>query len=113
MLERGRYITLWESLPHITRSVDGARKIPVWMVPYFDGIQCFVLFCFVLFCVGNAIFTQYIFQESELQSLFILSYIGGPRVVRRGDEPAKEAQSDAMMEADSFDGFQDDLSRFQ
>jgi hypothetical protein len=78
------------------------------MVPYFDGIQCFVLFC-----VGNAIFTQYIFQESELQSLFILSYIGGPRVVRRGDEPAKEAQSDAMMEADSFDGFQDDLSRFQ
>jgi solute carrier family 35 protein F5 len=89
---------------------------------FFFGWCLILMECFV--CVGNAILTQYIFQESELESPFIMSYIGIASMIvalpihwwsegREARRKAQEARDNAVLEADSFDSFQDDLSRFQ
>jgi solute carrier family 35 protein F5 len=68
--------------------------------------------------------TQYIFEEDELKSPFIMSYIGISSMIiafpihrlsvhRARKEKSKQAQVDALLEAESFDSFADDLSRYQ
>jgi len=81
------------------------------------GLECIV-------CVANAILTQYIFEETELESPFIMTYIGISSMmiafpihrltVRRAEQQAKKS-SHPQFETTigSFDSFADDLSRYQ
>ena len=87
-------------------------------------LGCTFIFLECIVCVANAILTQYIFEEDELQSPFIMSYIGISSMVisfpirwiirgLSGVEDTKQAQCDFMLETESFDSFADDMSRYQ
>lgn len=83
---------------------------------FFILLQCFV-------CVANAVLTQYIFEENELESPFVMTYIGISSMIvalpihyvtarREKKEQERAAQLEASLEADSFDSLADDMCKY-
>jgi solute carrier family 35 protein F5 len=84
----------------------------------------FLIFLQCIILVANAMLTQYIFQEQNLESPFIMTYIGISSMAitlpihacmewRRAAILAKEDQESITLEAPSFDSFADDMSRYE
>lgn len=85
----------------------------------------FLIFCQCVISVANAILTQYIFKENNLESPFIMSYIGISSMIialpvywwserRAASLRAQQQQSEQPdLGAPSFDSLADDMSRYK
>jgi len=115
-MSSGPWVTLFGSVFPTSAEALAARSKFAW------GFFLIFLQCLIL--VGNAILTQYIFNENELESPFIMSYFGISTMTimlpvhflmerRRDATLAKEAKAEAVLEAPSFDSFADDLQRYK
>lgn len=89
----------------------------------------FLIFCQCLISVANAILTQYIFRENDLESPFIMSYIGISSMIialpvywwterkaalfRAQQQQPEDPNHSSDMGSLSFDSLADDMSRYK